>query len=104
MRLSERFRVEPGSHPKLRDLDAGFHENKKAAAAETARRKAADIAFGNLNSVEDFARHPQLRLGDTPTPSGAVSLPLSPLLPSSAALGAVPALGAHSIAIRAEFA
>jgi len=55
------------------------------------RLKAADIAFGNLNSVEDFARHPQLRLGDTPTPSGAVSLPLSPLLPSSAALGAVPA-------------
>lgn len=68
------------------------------------RLKAADIAFGNLNSVEDFARHPQLRLGDTPTPSGAVSLPLSPLLPSSAALGAVPALGAHSTAIRAEFA
>jgi PPK2 family polyphosphate:nucleotide phosphotransferase len=39
MRLSERFRVEPGSHPKLRDLDAGFHENKKAAAAETEKHE-----------------------------------------------------------------
>ena len=39
MRLSERFRVEPGSHPKLRDLDAGFHENKKAAAVETEKHE-----------------------------------------------------------------
>ncbi len=68
------------------------------------RLKAAEIAFGNLNSVADFARHPHLRLGETTTPSGAVSLPYPPGLLSGAPMGAVPALGQHSAAIRREFA
>jgi crotonobetainyl-CoA:carnitine CoA-transferase CaiB-like acyl-CoA transferase len=66
--------------------------------------KAAEIAFGNLNSVADFAAHPQLRLGDTPTASGNVTMPLPPALPSGSTLGAVPTLGEHNEAIRREFA
>ncbi len=68
------------------------------------RLKAAEIAFGNLNSVADFSRHPHLRLGETATPSGPVSLPYPPALPTGARLGAVPALGEHSALIRREFA
>jgi itaconate CoA-transferase len=66
------------------------------------RLKAAEIAFGNLNTVEDFARHPQLRRIATPTPEGAVEVPAPPAF--AAAPGAVPRLGEHSNAIRREFA
>jgi itaconate CoA-transferase len=66
--------------------------------------KAAEIAYGNLNSVADFAQHPQLRLGAVATPSGAVIVPLPPALPSDARLGAVPRLDQHGAAIRREFA
>jgi itaconate CoA-transferase len=68
------------------------------------RLKAAEIAFGNLNTVADFARHPQLRLGEAATPSGVVALPLPPALATGTRLGAVPAKGEHSAAIRREFA
>ena len=68
-----------------------------------ARLKAAEIAFGNLNSVADFARHPQLRVGETVTPSGRVAVPLPPARASGDPLGRVPATGEHSAAIRKEF-
>ena len=38
------------------------------------RLRAANIAFGSLNSVGAFARHPQLRRVDIDTPSGPVSI------------------------------
>jgi itaconate CoA-transferase len=88
-------------------LDALIAEafGRETRAALGIRLKAAGIAFGNLNSVEDFAGHPQLRLGEAMTPSGAVMLPLPPGRPEGARnLGAVPALGQHSAAIRREFA
>jgi crotonobetainyl-CoA:carnitine CoA-transferase CaiB-like acyl-CoA transferase len=66
--------------------------------------KAAEIAYGNLNEVADFAQHPQLRLGETPTASGGVVMPLPPALPTGAQLGAVPRLGEHNDEIRREFA
>jgi itaconate CoA-transferase len=69
-----------------------------------ARLKAAEIAFGNLNSVADFARHPQLRCGETATPSGPVTLPLPPARAAGEPLGRMPATGEHSAAIRREFA
>jgi crotonobetainyl-CoA:carnitine CoA-transferase CaiB-like acyl-CoA transferase len=83
-------------------IAAIFGRHDRAALAE--RLAAAGIAFGNLNSVADFARHPQLRRVEIATPSGPVSVPSPPARASnSAPFGAVPALGAHSAALRREF-
>jgi crotonobetainyl-CoA:carnitine CoA-transferase CaiB-like acyl-CoA transferase len=76
---------------------------KETRDALGTRLKAAEIAFGNLNSVADLARHPQLRTGETATPSGSVAVPLPPARASGDPLGRVPALGEHSAAIRQEF-
>jgi crotonobetainyl-CoA:carnitine CoA-transferase CaiB-like acyl-CoA transferase len=68
---------------------------------------AAGIAFARVNAVADFARHPQLRRVEVATPSGPVAIPAPPAIVDGVrapALGAVPALGAHGAAIRAEFA
>lgn len=66
----------------------------------------ASIAYGAINSVEGLARHPQLRRMTVDTPSGPVDVVAPPAQSSqgSCTPGAVPALGAHSDAIRQEFA
>ena len=67
--------------------------------------QAAQIAFGRLNDMDVFTKHPQNRFVAVRTSAGDVQL-LSPgaivngTLPT---LGAVPDLGQHSAAIRAEF-
>jgi itaconate CoA-transferase len=65
----------------------------------------ANIAFGKLNTVGDFARHPQLRRVDVETPTGAVSMPAPPQVfdGERARPGPTPAIGSHSEAIRREF-
>ena len=63
----------------------------------------AGIAFGALNTVNGLAVHPQLRRGNTSTPGGPVSVPLPPGAMHSFEAGAVPALGAHTEAVRQEF-
>ena len=70
------------------------------------RLQAASIAFGNLNGVGDFSRHPQLRRLAVPTPEGEVAMPAPPALDGGETrpAGAVPAVGAHSARIRREFA
>ncbi|MDB5405441.1 MAG: putative carnitine dehydratase/acyl-CoA transferase-related [Rhodospirillales bacterium] len=83
-------------------IAAVFARHDRAALGE--RLAAAGIAFGNLNSVADFTQHPQLRRVEIATPSGPVSVPSPPARPSGGAkFGAVPALGAHSTALRREF-
>ncbi len=79
-----------------------FAREPRAALGQ--RLKAADIAFGNLNTVADFARHPHLRRLATPTPEGAVDVPAPPALVADAAPLGVPRIGEHSDAIRREFA
>jgi crotonobetainyl-CoA:carnitine CoA-transferase CaiB-like acyl-CoA transferase len=66
----------------------------------------ANIAFGRLNTVGEFASHPQLRRAEIGTPTGPVSIPAPPQVfdRHPVALGPVPAIGAHSEAIRREFA
>ncbi|HXZ02538.1 MAG TPA: CaiB/BaiF CoA-transferase family protein [Stellaceae bacterium] len=77
---------------------------RQSRAALGRRLEAADIAFGNLNGVEDFSRHPQLRRLAVPTPEGEVAVPAPPaLFASRAPSGGVPAIGEHSDAIRREF-
>ncbi len=69
------------------------------------RLKAADIAFGNLNAVADFAHHPALHRVATPTAGGLVEVPLPPGRAAAALDGrAVPRLDQHGTALRREFA
>jgi crotonobetainyl-CoA:carnitine CoA-transferase CaiB-like acyl-CoA transferase len=69
---------------------------------------AAGIACARLRSPAEFAAHPQLaardRWREVETPGGPVRALLPPVsMPGpEAAMGAVPALGQHTAAIRAE--
>ncbi len=67
--------------------------------------RAANTAYGFVNDVAAFSHHPALRRAQVDTPNGPVSLAAPPVLFSEGprALGPVPAIGAHSDAIRAEF-
>ena len=89
------------------DTDARVQQVFGATDVAPLTRKlaAADIAFARVNDTADLAAHPQLRRIEVATPSGAVTYPAPPArgdgVPRS--YGAVPALGEHSAAIRAEF-
>lgn len=69
------------------------------------RLTAAEIAFGSVNSVADFAGHPQLRRITVETEAGPVAMPAPPVRSTARATrtSAVPRLGEHSDAIRREF-
>ena len=70
------------------------------------RLHGARIAYGRLNSVEQFARHPQLRVMEIESPGGTIALPADPVLRSSGCgrrHPRVPDIGEHSDAIREEF-
>ena len=70
-----------------------------------AKLQAAQIAFGRLNDMDEFTRHPQNRFVFVRTSAGEVRL-LSPgavVNGQMPQLGAVPDLGEHSDSIRAEF-
>lgn len=72
----------------------------------TERLKAAKIAYGAVNSVADFAAHPQLRKMTVETPEGSLDM----VAPPARVVGAkqsprpVPALDEHGIKISTEFA
>jgi len=71
-----------------------------------ARLSAAQIAYGAVNSIADFAGHPQLRRATVETESGPVDLAAPPVRIDGRApdLRPVPRLGEHSQEIRDEFA
>ncbi len=83
-------------------IASAFAGLTRVAVAESLAK--AGIAYGNLNSVADFARHPQLRLMETPTACGPVALPAPPTWGGAGAARPVPELGQHNVAIRREFA
>ncbi len=84
-------------------IAADFAIRPRAAIAE--RLGAAGIAYGNLNSVADFAEHPQLRLLETLTGAGPVEVPAPPAYrQESGPAPRVPEPGEHGAAIRREFA
>jgi crotonobetainyl-CoA:carnitine CoA-transferase CaiB-like acyl-CoA transferase len=70
----------------------------------------AGIANARLRTPDEFTRHPQLaarrRWRAVDTPGGPVEALLPPVMADEwePVLGAVPALGSHTDAIRAEFA
>lgn len=71
-----------------------------------ARLRAANTAYGFVNDVAAFARHPALRRTRVETPGGAVEIAAPPVILSEGPreLGPVPAIGSHSESIRREFA
>lgn len=89
-------------------LDAAINQVLGGLTSEelAERLQRASIAFGAVNSVADFSRHPQLRRVRVETASGPVEMPAPPVIERDQArsLGAVPGLGANSEDIRREFA
>jgi crotonobetainyl-CoA:carnitine CoA-transferase CaiB-like acyl-CoA transferase len=71
-----------------------------------ARLRAANTAYGFVNAVAEFARHPALRRIEVQTPGGKVAIAAPPVLTGDGppTLGPVPAIGAHNALIRADFA
>ncbi len=96
IRVSERARVD--AH-----IAAVFATLSREEAS--VRLRAANIAFGFVNDCAGLQTHPALRRVTVATPNGDVALAAPPALFSDGprALGPVPALGAHSAAIREEF-
>lgn len=95
-RVGNRAALDAVLRPALAALDA---------EALTGRLLAADIAFGRVNDVAGLSAHPQLRRIEVMTPAGPVTMPApAPLMNGAApAPGPVPALGADTAAIHAEF-
>lgn len=71
-----------------------------------ARLEAARIAYGRVSTMADLAEHPQNRLVEVETPTGPVRMLAPGALVDGAVsdLGPVPALGAQTEALLAEFA
>ncbi|MGN6283777.1 MAG: CaiB/BaiF CoA transferase family protein [Afipia sp.] len=89
-------------------LNAIVHSVMSILSVEEAivRLTSADLAFARVNNVEALSRHPQLRRATVQTPVGAVDVvaPPATFRGEDRRLGAVPALGGHTDAIRKEFA
>ncbi len=74
--------------------------------AEVERRlRSAQVAYGGLNTVADFSRHPQLRKLPVRTPSGEIDLIAPPVAfaGDDFRLRPIPKIGEHNEAIRREF-
>lgn len=65
----------------------------------------AEIAYGRVNDVLELAQHPHLALTKVETPNGPVDMPAPAArhVGDDTAYAALPALGAHTAAVRAEF-
>ena len=66
----------------------------------------AKIAFASVNGVKELSAHPHLRRSEVRTAHGVASIvaPPAQVRGEPRRLGDVPAIGAHTQAIRAEFA
>jgi len=77
---------------------------KMDVATLSRKLDAADIAFGRVNDVAGFIRHPHLRRIKVETPSGPVSYPApAPIRDQTRTYGRVPELGEHTEKVRREF-
>jgi crotonobetainyl-CoA:carnitine CoA-transferase CaiB-like acyl-CoA transferase len=83
-------------------LGAWFESKPRATIVEALLK--AQIAFGTANDVAGLSAHPQLRRVAVDTDHGSVRMPAHPLRASGwPVYGAVPGVGQHTDAIRAEF-
>jgi crotonobetainyl-CoA:carnitine CoA-transferase CaiB-like acyl-CoA transferase len=111
-----RFADNPARVAKRTTLDAAIQSVFDALSTSelTERLRRGRVAFGRVNSVEDFARHPQLRLTDVETPDDElVRLPADPVVwreqaddpnPEDLRSIRVPALDENGADLRREFA
>ena len=87
------------------DAHIGAMFGKLTRDQAAAKLRAANTAYGFVNDVAAFSHHPALRRQTVETPNGPVAIAAPPVLREAPRdLGSVPAIGAHSAAIRAEFA
>ena len=88
------------------DAHVGATFAKLTRDQAAAKLRAANTAYGFVNTVAEFAHHPALRRATVATPNGKVAIAAPPVISSDGPrdLGPVPAIGEHSAAIRAEFA
>ena len=102
----ERFVHNPGRVENRQQLDAeiGSILIQQTKQELMDRLERASIAFGSLNSVEEFSQHPQLDFLSVETQAGSVNLIAPAGHTNKAQGGRVPTLGEHSESIRAEFA
>ncbi len=87
------------------DAHVGATFAKLTRDEAAAKLRSANTAFGFVNDVAAFSHHPALRRVTVQTPGGPVAIAAPPVLLSDGLreLGAVPGIGDHSDAIRAEF-
>lgn len=90
------------------ELDAAINAvfSKLSREEIVARLDGAQIAYGNVSSVADFAAHPQLRTMEVGTPEGPIDMVALParVVGSEPIPQPVPALDANGPTIREEFA
>jgi crotonobetainyl-CoA:carnitine CoA-transferase CaiB-like acyl-CoA transferase len=88
-------------------IEDALHD--QAADQVAARLDEVGIANARLRTMHEFAEHPQLaardRWREVPSPAGPVRSLLPPVSVAGreAAMGAIPAVGQHTDAVRAEF-
>ncbi|HEY3711352.1 MAG TPA: CaiB/BaiF CoA-transferase family protein [Amycolatopsis sp.] len=107
--LAERFRTNDDRVAHVEELtsiiEAVFEDLDAAQVVD--RLEQAGIANARLRTPAEFTRHPQLaarqRWRRVDIPGGAVDALLPPVVGWEPVMGAVPALGEHTEAIRAEF-
>jgi len=89
------------------ELDAAIRAvfGRWSSAEMGQRMRDARIAFGAVNSVEEFSAHPQLRRMTIASPTGDIDLVAPPVTVAgeSPRPGPVPALGQHTDEIRHRF-
>ena len=64
----------------------------------------ARIAFGSVNTMQEFREHPHLRRWTIESETGPISMPAHPDSNRTAPNSGLPSIGEHSEAIRREFA
>lgn len=107
MAQDPKFATMPARIENRAELDARIATRFATAGKDemAAILKAAGIAFGMLNTIDGLISHPQLRTVTYDTPAGPVAV-IAPPAETDAPqrpLGPVPAVGAQTAAIRAEF-
>jgi itaconate CoA-transferase len=93
------------THRGLTDARVQLGFAKFDHATLSGRLARAQIAFAAVNSLQDLLQHPHLRTISIETPSGPVTVPAPAALVKGEQrrYGAVPALGADTEEVRAEF-
>ncbi|HEV7456119.1 MAG TPA: CaiB/BaiF CoA-transferase family protein [Roseococcus sp.] len=101
-----RTNVERVAHRPMVDAHIAAVFAARTREACVAKLQAANTAYGFVNGVDGLARHPALRRVTIETEKGpiAIAAPAARFSDGPRALGPVPALGAHTEAVRAEFA